>query len=170
MFDSSSGRLAEHAHDSGPRAWSGIVDRVCSMEYGQTVPTAALFLAAGLPEVPSRAPGEGDKRYAKRCSKHRLFFASLLDRARRELLRVHKRDLRSSRPGEYELVRTAEQADLAQRDALRDARRALTSGALRARHVNTQMLSDAERKRASDVEAHLDALRAPLRAMRKTKS
>ena len=165
MFDSSSGDSAA-SNEGASRPWSGIVDRVRSMEYGQTIPTAALYLAAGMSEVPSRSPGENDKRYAKRCDKHRLLFASMLDKARRELLKNHKRDMRSSKPGEYELVRPSEQADLAQRDALREARRALTSGALRAQHVNTQMLSDAERKRASDIEAHLDALRAPLRAMK----
>ena len=166
MLNDGSLGSTERTGDNHARAWSGVVDRVRSMEYGQTIPTAALYLAAGMSEAPSRVPGEKDKSYAKRCDKHRLRFASMLDKARRELLKNHKRDLRSSRPGEYELVRPAEQADIAQRDALRDARRALTSGALRAQHVNTQLLSDEERKRASDIEAHLDALRAPLRAMK----
>jgi hypothetical protein len=168
MFDSGSSATTAH-QESNPRPWAGIVTRVLQMQYGESIPTAALYTAAGLSEVPVRGPGERDKDYVRRCEKNRLLFASLLLSARKELLKNCKRDLQSTKPGEYELVTPREQADRAQKDALREARKALSSGANRAAHVATQMLNDEERRRASDVEAHLDSLRAPLRALGKTR-
>ena len=162
MFDNTSDG-AQVESETNQRPWSGIVDRVRQMNYGDTIPTGALYLAAGLSESLKRNPSEPDAKFQKRCERNRLKFASLFDRARRELLRSHKRDLRSSKPGEYQLVKPSQQAELAQKDALREARAALASGARRAEHVNASMVGDADRKRASDIEAHLDSLRGMIK-------
>lgn len=165
MLDSESGSTATGV-EASPRPWAGIVTAVRGMEYGATIATATLYAASGILETPARAPGERDASYARKCRRQALRFASLMSEARRELLEVHRRDLRSERPGEYRLVLPGAQADQAQRDALREARRALSVGSARAEHVEVRLMSDAECKRASDVEAHLDALRGMLRAKR----
>lgn len=150
------------AANAGP-AWTGIVDAVRSMPYGSTIETRALYVACGMEHDTRREQGESDRRFLRRRDRARLAFAAALDSARDVLLSVHSRDLRSTKPGEYTLVMPAEQADTAQRDALRDARRALASGAKRAASVNATLLSDAERRRAVDVEAHMDSLRSMMR-------
>lgn len=163
MFDSE--LESKQHHDGGSeRPWSGIVDLVRSMNYGETVSTSALYSAVGIDDAPSRRHGETDRAFTKRIKRNALQFAGLLRGARRELLTNHDRDLRSARAGEYMLMLPSQQAGQAQRDALREARRALHVGSLRARHVARHMVGDADAARAADLEAHMDSLRRMMRS------
>lgn len=122
-----------------------VVRAATGFEGGAEIKTRDLFASLGFEWEPARIPGESMSRYLSRRDRHRLEAVGRIAKLRERLLREYQVDLQATHRSAYQVVPSGVQATRAEKDSLKEVRKALRKAAERIENVAVAKLTHEEK-------------------------